>query len=100
MAHLGDPLEDVAWAQLVCWRLGTGLVGGLLSLAEWSAAYGDAAGHEVDAGALRFWEVLGSVKMSLLAWREGQRTPAGREHDLLLRLFSDLQTELGENLLD
>ena len=94
MARPGDPLEDVAWAQLASWRVGTGLVGALLSDDDWVAAYEDASGQPVDRDALRFWQVLTGVKMSLLAWRAVERTPPGKEHDLLRTLFSQLQDPL------
>ncbi|MFN0028610.1 MAG: phosphotransferase family protein, partial [Acidimicrobiales bacterium] len=98
MAHPGDPLEDVAWAGLAAWRVGTGLVGALLPEQDWIAAYETAAERTVDPGALRFWQVLTGVKMSLLAWRAVERTPPGREQDLLQTLFDQLQAELLERL--
>ena len=98
MAHAGDPLEDVAWAQLACWRVGTGLVGAVLSDDEWIAAYESASRRRVPLAALRWWQALGGVKMSVLAWRAVERTPPGKEHELLRRLFDQLQTQLTENL--
>ena len=98
MAHPGDPLEDVAWAQLASWRIGTGLVGALLTDDEWIDAYQTASNRAVDHDNLRFWHVLTGVKMSLLAWRAYERTPPGAEKDLLHTLFSSLQTQLRENI--
>lgn len=94
MAHPGDPLEDLAWAGLASWRVGTGLVGALLPDEQWVAAYEQAAATSVEARALRFWHVLTGVKMSLLAWRAVERTPPGPEQDLLRSLFDQLQVEL------
>ena len=98
MAHPGDPLEDVAWAQLAAWRVGTGLVGALLSDDDWLAAYGNAAEVTIDARSLAFWQVLTGVKMSILAWRAVEATPPGKEHDLLVALFSQLQAQLDERI--
>lgn len=98
MAHPGDPLEDVAWAQLASWRVGTGLVGAMLTDAEWIASYESASGRTVDPVALRFWQILTGVKMSLLAWRAFERTAPGREHELLGTLFAQLQRQLDDNL--
>jgi len=98
MAHPGDPLEDVAWAQLAAWRVGTGLVGALLSDDDWLDAYSSAAGVSVDAGSLAFWQVLTGVKMSILAWRAVEATPPGKEHDLLVALFGQLQAQLDERI--
>lgn len=94
MAHIGDPLEDIAWAQLVCWRLGTTRVGGLVEPDEWIRLYERASGTTVDRRRLRFWDVLSAVKMACLAWRAVEATTAGSERDLLGRLFRQLETEL------
>jgi len=99
MAHFGDPLEDVAWAQLACWRVNTGRVGGLVELDEWGALYAKASGRRVDPEALRFWEVLGSVKMACLLIRAKAVAPDLRERSLLAQLFDDLVDELDRRLL-
>lgn len=99
MAHLGDPIEDLGWAQLVCWRLGTGRVGALVDIDDWPRLYEQAGGQPVDPQTLHFWETLCSVKMSILAWRALERTPPGPEHDLLVRLHHDLGHELNHRLL-
>ncbi len=98
MAHPGDPLEDVAWAGLASWRVGTGLVGALLTDGEWIAGYERASHRTVDPHALRFWQMLTGVKMSILAWRAVEQTPSGREQDLLRALFGQLQAELEARL--
>jgi aminoglycoside phosphotransferase (APT) family kinase protein len=99
MAHLGDPVEDLGWAQLICWRLGTGRVGALVELDEWPYLYERMGGQPVDPDSLHFWETLCSVKMSILAWRAVERTPAGGERDLLVKLHRDLGHELDNRLL-
>jgi aminoglycoside phosphotransferase (APT) family kinase protein len=99
MAHLGDPLEDVGYAQLSCWRVGTDRVGGLVPLDLWPAVYGVAAGVEVDPPTLRWWEVLASVKMACLTWRAAGTTEPGAERDLLLRLCGEIGQELDGRLL-
>lgn len=99
MAHHGDPIEDVAWAQLVCWQVGTGKVGGLVAPDRWVQLYEEASGRRVDATDLRFWEVLATVKMTCLIWRAAQVVPEGRERALLERLFVDLEAELDRRLL-
>jgi aminoglycoside phosphotransferase (APT) family kinase protein len=95
MAHPGDPLEDVAFAQLVCWRVGTDRVGGLVTAERWIELYDRAAGGTVDRDSLHFWEVLNGVKMAALTLRAAQRLPPGRERDLLTRLFAQLDADLG-----
>jgi aminoglycoside phosphotransferase (APT) family kinase protein len=99
LAHVGDPLEDVAYAQLVCWRVGTDRVGGLVDLDRWPGLYGEAAGVPVDPASLRWWEVLGSVKMACLTSRAAGTASSGAEQALLERLFADIGRELDERLL-
>jgi aminoglycoside phosphotransferase (APT) family kinase protein len=67
MAHLGDPLEDVAWACCRPWRwLGTEDVGGLMSRADFYRMYEEASGMKVDDDSVRFWEVLANVKLAAI----------------------------------
>lgn len=67
MTHIGDPLEDVAWACIRPWRwLGNELVGGLMERADFFRKYEAASGITVDEDSLRFWEVLGNVKLAAI----------------------------------
>lgn len=62
LAHLGDPMEDVAWLCTRAWRFGgPGAVGGFASPAEFAAAYGP-----VDRDRLRFWAVLCALKWGVI----------------------------------
>ncbi len=99
MAHPGDPLEDLGFAQLVIWQVGTGRVGGLIEPRRWVEFYEEAAGCPVDRSALRFWEVLGAVKMSALTHRVSLVLRAGRERDLLVRMGRQLEQELKLRLI-
>lgn len=73
MAHLGDPLEDLAWGinRIWCWARDE-RVGGLLpkqrALELWSAA----SRLRVDADALRWWELFSSVKAQAI-WISSRR---------------------------
>lgn len=67
MVHLGDPMEDVAWACIRPWRWGGDeRIGGLIDRAEYYAKYEKATGLRVDERAIRFWEVLGNVKLAAI----------------------------------
>ncbi len=73
-------------------------VGALLTDDEWLADYAAAAHTLVDPDSLAFWQVVTGVKMSILAWRAVEVTPPGREHDLLVDLFGQLQEQLVQRL--
>ncbi|MBS0334182.1 MAG: phosphotransferase, partial [Proteobacteria bacterium] len=62
MAHLGDPLEDLAWGFNPIWRFGRGLPGGLLSKPEAIAIWERASGLRADPKALHWWELFNCVK--------------------------------------
>lgn len=67
MTHLGDPLEDIAWACIRPWRwLGNELIGGLMERGDFYRMYEEASGLRVDEEAIRFWEVLGNVKLAAI----------------------------------
>jgi aminoglycoside phosphotransferase (APT) family kinase protein len=100
MAHPGDPLEDVGFAQLIIWQIGTGRVGGLVEPRRWVELYEQAAGRPADRSALRFWEVLAAVKMSALTHRVSLVLPPGRERDLLVRMKQQLADDLEQRLLE
>ena len=58
LVHLGDPLEDLAWACVKAWRFGAPLeVGGLGTIDELVGAYESAGGRRVDRQALHWWLV-------------------------------------------
>ena len=63
MAHIGDPLEDLAWSfdPLWCWPEKT-LAGNLLPRAEALAIWERASGLSVDRQAFRWWQIFASVK--------------------------------------
>jgi aminoglycoside phosphotransferase (APT) family kinase protein len=78
MAHLGDPLEDLAWAMDPLWsRPGDGRISGMVTGEEGLAIWRRACGLEIDAGALAWWSLFASVKAQAIwtsaakAWRDG-----------------------------
>lgn len=62
MAHLGDPLEDLAWGLNPVWEFGRGLAGGLIPQAEAVAVWERASGLVADPAALNWWVLFNCVK--------------------------------------
>jgi aminoglycoside phosphotransferase (APT) family kinase protein len=63
MAHLGNPLEDLAWSFLETWEWARdGRKGGIIDEAEALALYEAASGIKVDLDALHWWDVFNGVK--------------------------------------
>ncbi|HWF01217.1 MAG TPA: phosphotransferase family protein [Caulobacteraceae bacterium] len=78
MAHLGDPLEDLAWALDPLWtRPGETRVSGMLPPDEGLAIWSRESGIEIDREALAWWRLFASVKgqaiwiSSAKAWADG-----------------------------
>ena len=65
-AHLGDPIEDLAWICLRTWRFGADAleVGGFAARSALVDAYG-AAGGTYDARAFHWWKVLGTLRWGI-----------------------------------
>lgn len=104
LAHLGDPLEDLGWLCVRAWRFGAApRVGGFGAVDDLVGAYEAAGGEAVDRAALRWWEVLGTLKWGVICAvqahthlsgvvRSVELAAIGRrvcevEHDLLLLLL-------------
>ena len=68
MAHLGDPLEDLAWSLDPLWAWPEQrLAGGLLPREEAIAVWERASGMRVQREAFRWWQVFASLK-GLAIW--------------------------------
>lgn len=67
LAHVGDPLSDLAWLCLKAWRYGRQApVGGFGDIEDLLAAYQAAGGIEVDREALRWWEVQATLRWGVI----------------------------------
>lgn len=66
VARIGDPMEDLAWPCLRCWRFGEDAleVGGFGSREAFVRGY-QAAGGDYDADRFHWWKVLGTLRWGL-----------------------------------
>lgn len=85
MAHLGDPLEDLAWAMDPLWTIGradlaAGLIPETNAIALWEAA----SGLRFNAQAFAWWRLFASVK-GLAIWLSSAKAIAdGKNTDPVL----------------
>lgn len=103
LVHLGDPFEDLGWMCVKAWRFGSGRpAAGVGTYDQLFDAYEGAGGGRVDADAVRWWEVLGTMKWGIMCimqanahlsrtTRSHELAAIGRrvcenEHDLFLAL--------------
>jgi aminoglycoside phosphotransferase (APT) family kinase protein len=79
MVHLGDPVEDIAWAYRSLWGPQA-----FLSLDEFVGRYTELSGMPVDPETLLFYRLLGEVKHSIISLTGTRSFMDGRTRNLLL----------------
>ncbi len=76
LAHLGDPMQDLAWLCLRTWRFGgAGEVAGIGRREDLYAAYEGFGGVAVDPARVFFWEMACQVRWAVMCLGMGQGTP-------------------------
>ncbi len=87
MAHLGDPLEDLAWSLNPVWRWARDArAGGLATREEAIRIWEKASGLRADPAGLHWWEVFSSVKGQAI-WVSGAKEFSdGKNQDPILAI--------------
>jgi aminoglycoside phosphotransferase (APT) family kinase protein len=88
LAHVGDPVEDLANFASRLYRGRLKIPSGLLTLEQLLGAYAGEAGWEVSPAALRFWLVFGSVRSAVSFVTAARLFASGRTSDLRYAAFS------------
>jgi aminoglycoside phosphotransferase (APT) family kinase protein len=85
MAHLGDPIEDLAWSlnRIWCWARDD-RVGGLLSREKAIGIWEKASGLVADPDALHWWDLFCSVKALAIWLSGGHEFTTGKNQDPIL----------------
>ncbi|MFS2292530.1 MAG: phosphotransferase family protein [Actinomadura sp.] len=103
LTHLGDPAEDLGWLCVKAWRFGSPHpVGGFGPREDLLAGYAAAGGTPPTPEELRWWEVFGTLRWTILCRLQAERFLGGadpsieyavlgrrvceQEYDLLLAL--------------
>lgn len=100
LAHVGDPVEDLAWLCIPPWRFGEldKPVGGFGMREELLDAYERASGMSIDRARLEWWDVLGSLRWGVMCadmpkWlRSGRDTSV--ERAMIARRASESELDL------
>ncbi len=78
LAHLGNPLQDLAWLCVRSWRFGAPLtVAWLGTRDELIRAYEKAGGDVVDVAALHWWEVFCTLNWGVMCLEQSRAHLAG-----------------------
>ena len=97
LAHAGDPMEDLAWLCVKSWRFGVDLpVGGFGTYDELAAGYGD----RLDRDALRWWEVLGTLKWGIMCIMQTFAHTSGMRRSVELAAIGRRVCEVEWDLLE
>ncbi|MBI2890840.1 MAG: phosphotransferase family protein [Nitrospirae bacterium] len=99
LAHLGDPIEDVAWAGLKFWANSQGLASGLLPAETLYRTYQDLTGRTVDPARIRYYQVVGNVKMAVICLSGVKVFCSGKRAAAQLAVLGFLIPRLLEHLL-
>lgn len=84
LAHVGDPVEDIAYSGSPLFRGRNPMLSHLLMPEEYFAYYESRTGLRVDPDVFHFWTVLGMVKQSASHLRASKAFQDGRGDDLRL----------------
>ncbi|MEX1194431.1 MAG: phosphotransferase family protein [Dehalococcoidia bacterium] len=101
MAHLGDPLDDLGFTVIRPWRwLGNELMCGLMERDDFIRRYEAASGLSVDAESLRFWEVLGNVKLAAIFLTGARSFCEGRTRSPMMAFLGRNVSRLELEIMD
>ena len=100
MAHIGDPLEDLAWALDPLWNLqeptrAAGLIDRAHAISLWEAA----SGLSFDAAAFKWWEMFATAKGMAIWISAGHASISGINTDPVLTFSSWYPKTLGNQAL-
>ncbi len=85
LAHRGDPMQDLGWLCVRCWRFGgPHPVGGFGSYEDLFGGYERVSGQKVDRDAVHWWELFGTVWWGIGCMRMGWRYLSGSERSVEL----------------
>ena len=100
MCHLGDPLEDLAWALDPLWSWpDRERPGKLLPRQRALALWEDASGMTVDRRALGWWEIFASVKGLAIWISSGREFADERNQDPILALAGWFPADIHDRVL-
>lgn len=101
LAHIGDPVEDLAWLCIPPWRFGEldKPVGGFGTREDLLAAYESASGMSIDRMRLEWWDVLGSLRWGVMCADMPKWLRSGRDSSIERALISRRASESELDLL-
>jgi aminoglycoside phosphotransferase (APT) family kinase protein len=100
LTHLGDPMEDVGWFCIRAWRFGkTPPIGGFGTYEQFLDGYERVTGTRIDMDVLRWWQVWGSLRWSVICMNQGATHLTGHRRSVELVAVGRRATEAEFDML-
>jgi aminoglycoside phosphotransferase (APT) family kinase protein len=101
-AHVGDPVEDVAWPLVRAWRFGADArrLGGIGDVEPYLERYNELTGREITLDELLVWEVFGNVKWAVGCLTQSRRHLNGQDRSVEYAVLGRMAAEMEYELLD
>jgi len=101
-AHVGDPIEDVAWPMVRAWRFGADArrLGGVGDVEPYLERYNELTGRDITLDELLVWEVFGNVKWAIGCLTQSRRHLNGQDRSVEYAVLGRMAAEMEYELLD
>ena len=101
-AHVGDPIEDVAWPLVRAWRFGADArrLGGVGDVEPYLERYNELTGRDITLEELGVWEVFGNVKWAIGCLTQSRRHLNGQDRSVEYAVLGRMAAEMEYELLD
>jgi aminoglycoside phosphotransferase (APT) family kinase protein len=101
-AHVGDPIEDVAWPLVRAWRFGADerRLGGVGEVEPYLERYNELTGRNITFDELQVWEVFGNVKWAIGCLTQSRRHLNGQDRSVEYAVLGRMAAEMEYELLD
>jgi hypothetical protein len=101
-AHVGDPVEDVAWPLVRAWRFGADArrLGGVGEVEPYLDRYNELTGRGITLDELLVWEVFGNVKWAIGCLTQSRRHLNGQDRSVEYAVLGRMAAEMEYELLD
>ena len=101
-AHVGDPVEDVAWPIVRAWRFGVEgkRLGGVGEVEPYLERYNELTGRDVTLADLDVWEVFGNIKWAIGCLTQSRRHLNGQDRSVEYAVLGRMAAEMEYELLD
>ena len=101
-AHVGDPVEDVAWPLVRAWRFGADArrLCGIGDVEPYLARYNELTGRDITLDELLVWEVFGNVKWAIGCLTQSRRHLNGQDRSVEYAVLGRMAAEMEYELLD